>query len=218
MKRLARFVWGVFGSIFLAMKAFHLLLVGVLGGLSLGAIRPETHVRVAVTSVPAKGAKDVPVADSLRVDPTNTVFTEIFIAASPEDVWQVLNDWSSMPDWSTVFQGSSEQPLSLGLEFITYVKFSDKGKVKELLHTCTEFEPNYQLGWSGRMSAFGTKDHHIFTLRPTPEGTTHFFQEDGFHGPLKGLMNLLGKGKMRKLYVKFNEQLKARVEALYPRE
>jgi hypothetical protein len=151
-------------------------------------------------------------------DKTNTVFTEIEIHATAEEVWNVLTDWKHLAEWSTSFVGISAEKLALGNSFMVYFKNPINGDTLEFERVCTVYEEGMRFGWSGALTAHGLSDNHIFTVQPTATGSTLFRQEDGIHGPLSKLANVVAKGHMKKMYEKFNQQLKQRVESLHPKE
>lgn len=146
----------------------------------------------------------------------NTVFTQIEINATPEQVWSVLTDWDKLEEWSSSFIGISTDKMVLGEVFISYFKNPITGKAIELKHVCTDYEEGRKFGWSGDIIGKVT-DHHVYSLEPTKIGTTLFKQEDGLHGPNSKFLNFLAEHKMTALYNKFNNELKNRVETLYPK-
>ena len=145
----------------------------------------------------------------------NTVFTEIEINATPEEVWNVLTDWKKLAEWSSSFVGISVDKLVKGESFKVYFKNPINEEVLEFERVCTEYEEGKKFGWSGELTSHGFTDNHIFTLEPTESGSTLFKQEDGIHGRYSMLVNLLTKGHMKSMYEKFDKQLKNRVESIY---
>jgi uncharacterized protein YndB with AHSA1/START domain len=145
----------------------------------------------------------------------NHVFTEIEINATPVEVWRVLTDWDKLKDWSSSFIGISTNKLIKGKKFASYFKNPLTGGVIELEHICSDYEEGIKFGWSGDIIG-KTHDHHIYSIEPTQNGTTIFRQEDGLHGTHSQVLNFLGKHHMLSIYRKFNQELKERVEALYP--
>jgi hypothetical protein len=137
-------------------------------------------------------------------DEKNHVFTEIEINATPEQVWNVLTDWDKLKEWSSTFIGISTDSIAKGKQFISYYKNPITGKAMELHHICTEYEEVKKFGWSGDILIDRIRDHHIFSLEPTPKGTTIFKQEDGLHGPHSKLLNFLAEHQMTSMYLKFN--------------
>ena len=147
----------------------------------------------------------------------NTVFTEIEINATPEEVWNVLTDWKKLNEWSSSFVGISVDKLVIGESFKVYFKNPINGEVLEFERVCTEYEEGKKFGWSGELTSHGFTDNHIYTLEPTESGSTLFKQEDGIHGRHSKLVNFLTKGHMKSMYEKFDKQLKNRVESIYPK-
>lgn len=150
-------------------------------------------------------------------DKENTVFTEIEINASTEEVWSVLTDWKKLEQWSSSFVGISADKMVMGERFMVYFKIPISGKTVEFERVCTAYEEGKRFSWSGELSSHGCTDNHIFTLETTSIGTTLFKQEDGIHGSFSKLINFLSKIHMQSMYEKFNRQLKERVETMYPR-
>jgi uncharacterized protein YndB with AHSA1/START domain len=150
-------------------------------------------------------------------DEKNNVFTEIQINASTEEVWSVLTDWNKLKDWSSSFIGISTSKLIKGEKFISYFKNPLTGGTMELEHICLDYEEGRKFGWSGDIVG-KTQDHHIYSLESTKYGTTIFKQEDGLHGPHSRLLNFLAEHHMTSMYKKFNQELKERVESLFPRD
>lgn len=145
----------------------------------------------------------------------NRVFTEIEINATPEQVWSVFSNWQGLKEWSSSFIGISVSKPVKGEQFISYFRNPLTGGVIELHHICTDYEEGVKLGWSGDLIG-KTKDHHVYSLEPTANGTTIFRQEDGLHGPHSKFLNFLAEHKMTALYNRFNKELKKQVETLYP--
>jgi hypothetical protein len=86
----------------------------------------------------------------------------------------------------------------------------------EFEHVCSDYEEGRKFGWSGDIIG-KAQDHHIYSIEPTQNDTTIFRQEDGLHGPQSRFLNFLAAHQMTSMYKKFNQELKERVEALYPR-
>ena len=147
----------------------------------------------------------------------NIVFTEIEINATPEQVWSVFTDWERLKEWSSTFIGISVSKPVKGEIFVSYFKNPLTGGKIELEHICINYVEGMKFGWSGDIIG-KTKDHHVYSLVSTPSGTTIFKQEDGLHGPHSKFFNFLAKHKMTAMYKKFNEELKIRVESLYPKK
>ena len=145
-----------------------------------------------------------------------TVFTEIEINASPQEVWMVLTDWDKLKEWSSSFIGISTKQLIKGEKFISYFKNPLTGGIIEYEHICSDYYEGRKFGWSGDIIG-KIQDHHIYSIESTENGTTLFKQEDGLHGTHIKIMNFLVEHHMIKMYKKFNIELKQRVELIYPR-
>lgn len=150
-------------------------------------------------------------------DKNNHTFTEIEIDATPEEVWRVLTDWTKLKDWSSSFIGISTDRLVKGEIFTSFFKMPITGKAVGFEHVCTDYEEGRKFGWSGNIIGHA-QDHHIYSVEPTESGTTIFRQEDGLHGPHSTFLNFLVEHQMMAMYNKFNQELKERVEAIYPKD
>lgn len=147
-------------------------------------------------------------------DKSNTVFTQIEIKATREEVWSVLTDWKNLNKWSDSFVGISVDEMKKGERFMVYFKNPLTGKSIEFERMCTAYEEGSRFSWSGEFTN-GVMDNHIHLLETTADGTTIFKQEDGIHGKHSKLLNMLGKKHIQSMYEKFNKQLKERVESIY---
>ncbi len=147
----------------------------------------------------------------------NSVFTEIEINASPEEVWSVLTDWEKLEEWSSSFVGISVDNMVKGDSFNVYFKNPITGGRLEFERVCTEYEEGKQFSWSGELTSHGFTDNHKFIVEPTESGTTLFKQEDGIHGTHSKLVNMITKPHMKSMYEQFDKQLKSRVESIYSR-
>jgi len=97
-------------------------------------------------------------------DIRNTVFAEIEINASTENVWSVLTDWNKLKEWSSSFVGISTKKLVKGEVFISYFKNPVTGGLIELEHICTDYEEGKKFGWSSKIIG-KIHDRHIFLDR-----------------------------------------------------
>lgn len=153
-------------------------------------------------------------------DKTNNVFTEIEINATPKQVWSVLTDWKKLPEWSSSLQGISTDELKKGDISKAYFKNPITGKNIEFEHEITDYEEGVKFGWSGKVVG-SVKDHHVYSLKAGENGTTLFCQEDGFHSEHSShskFMNFISKHGINSAYKTFNQELKVRAEALFPKK
>jgi hypothetical protein len=145
-------------------------------------------------------------------DKSNTVFTEIEINATTEEVWNVLTDWKRLGEWSSSFVGISTDKLVKGEHFMVYFKNPISGETLEFERMCTGYEEGRMFSWSGEFTS-GVRDNHSHVLETMSNGKTLFKNEDGIHGKHSKLINLISKPHMKSMYEKFNQQLKERVES-----
>ena len=63
----------------------------------------------------------------------------------------------------------------------------------------------------------GRQDHHIFRIEELSDGRALFKQQDGLNGKKSYFLVGMVEAQIGKAYDKFNRELKAHVESLYPR-
>ena len=138
--------------------------------------------------------------------------SEIEINASPERVWQVLTDFSALPDWNT-FIRSVEGDLNVGGRLKVYIKAS-KGMGMSFKPTVLRAEPNRELRWIGRLLMPGLMDgEHSFIIEPMEDNHVRFVQSESFTGVLVSLMSMLGIFKNALIgFEGMNQALKRRAE------
>ncbi|MEM9930403.1 MAG: SRPBCC domain-containing protein [Bacteroidota bacterium] len=140
------------------------------------------------------------------------VFTQIEINAPREKVWAVLTDFEKMPEWSSSFQGIKGE-FKEGGKATSYFKAPIGGGNMEFQHTIIDFEEGVSFGWSDPLM-MGMKDHHIYRLEDLPNGNTLLIQTDGVEGGATHFMGHLVTHNMKAMYLKFNQELKDRVESM----
>lgn len=138
--------------------------------------------------------------------------TSIEINATPDDVWDVLTDFDSYPEWNpfiTSLTGDATPGgrLSIRIE-------PPEGRAMTIKPTVLRSEPGREFRWLGRAGVSRIFDgQHIFELSPTPEGGTQLVHREEFRGLLVSpLLAWVGKGTEAG-FIAMNEALKARVEA-----
>lgn len=139
------------------------------------------------------------------------IHTEIEINAPREEVWQVLTDFEKMHEWSSSFQNLEGEFKQDG-KATAFFK-GPLGKTIKAEHSIIEFEEGVSFGWSDPM-AMGVRDYHIFRLEDLPDGKTKFIQSDHFTQGHSWFMQLMMNNSMEKMYAKFNQELKDRVESM----
>ncbi len=132
--------------------------------------------------------------------------TEIDIAATPEEVWAVLSDFTSYGEWSNFSRvtGTAETGSTLAMRMPGMTFRS----------TVTAAEPNSTLQWSARIiSAKLFLGQHTFTLTRRADGTTHLDNTETFSGAIvRPFQGLFARTHQDSGYAAFNRALKARVE------
>ena len=143
-----------------------------------------------------------------RADGSAGVYTSIVINARPEQVWEVLIDFSTMPNWSSSFQGL-QGDISDGGQ--ANALFLVEGNPVPFPHRLI-WEEGKRFGWSDEiLFAPGVVDYHLYVVEPCGDQTL-FIQTDNFTGtnemfPPQALATILLDG-----YQAFNRELKAEVE------
>jgi hypothetical protein len=134
--------------------------------------------------------------------------TEAVIDARPEDVWPVLADTSSWPDWDSGVLGV-EGEAAEG----SRIKIRSEVNPKRAYPVrVVEFEPNLQMAWLGGMPLGLFKGVRRYTLTPEGEGRTRFTMREEFTGPLLPLI-WRSMPDMNDSFRQFASGLKRRVEA-----
>jgi hypothetical protein len=111
----------------------------------------------------------------------------IEIDAPPSDVWRVLTDGRSYPEWNP-FIRSLEGELREGGTLRTVIA-PPGGRPMSFTPVIQEFVPEKKLAWLGRFVLPGVFDGaHSFTLTELPEGRTRLVQAECFSGVLVPLM------------------------------
>lgn len=141
---------------------------------------------VAVVALPA-----LSYGFSLLAPPTTT--REVEINASPDEVWEVLTDFPSYPEWHphiTRIEGTPEVGQQLDFDN------TSGGSAMRFTPKVLIAEPGVELRWVGHVAFPGLLDgEHSFTLVEGAGGTTRLIQSESFTGilaPLSPLMMDLG--------------------------
>lgn len=139
-----------------------------------------------------------------------TIYTDIVIDATPEQVWSVVTDTASYTDWSAFLvdvQGKIKDGAKITAVFQTNPK---KAKLTPIEHTIS-VEEGKEFFWAEKGPG-GIVDNHHFKVEATADGKTKFIQSDEIR---KGITWLAG-GSLSKMYAKgyqaFNRNLKAEVD------
>jgi len=140
------------------------------------------------------------------------ISSEIEINASPEQVWQVLTDFSVLPDWNP-FIRSVEGDLNVGDRLKVYIQAS-KRMGMSFRPTVLRTQPNRELRWIGRLLLPGLMDgEHSFIIEPLEDNHVRFVQSESFTGVLVPFMSALGVFKNAHIgFDEMNQALKRRAE------
>ena len=139
-----------------------------------------------------------------------TIYTDIIIDGTPEQVWTVLTDTTSYKNWATFLIDIQGEIVDGGKITAVFQPNSEKEKVNTIDHTISVTEGK-EFFWAEK-GPMNVTDNHHFKVEPINDGKTRFIQSD----ELKGGMTWLLGGMLTKLYGKgytaFNRNLKAEVE------
>ncbi len=140
------------------------------------------------------------------------ISSEIEINASPEQVWQILTNFSALPDWNP-FIRTAEGNLRAGDRLKVYIKAS-KGMGMSFKPTILRAEPNRELRWIGRLLMPGLMDgEHSFIIEPLEGNHVRFVQSESFTGVLVPLMSAMGVFKNALIgFDEMNQALKRQAE------
>lgn len=106
------------------------------------------------------------------------------INASPDEVWAVLADAPSYPEWDSGVE-RVEGEIAPGKRIKVYSKVNP-GRAFPV--TVAELEPGRRMTWRGGMPLGLFRGVRTFTLTPEGEGRTRFEMREEFSGPLLPLI------------------------------
>lgn len=139
-----------------------------------------------------------------------TIYTDIEINATPEQVWSVLTDTKSYKNWAAFLveiKGEIKDGNSITVVFQINPK---KNKQTTIDHIISVTEGK-EFFWAEKGPG-GITDNHHFRVESTNDGKTRFIQSDELKDGITWLMG----GNLSKMYGKgyqsFNHNLKAEVE------
>jgi hypothetical protein len=137
--------------------------------------------------------------------------TEIKIQASAEQVWQILTDFASFPQWNPfIRQAKGEAKAETRLEIYIQPSGTKGMTFKPLVLNA---EPNRELRWLGHLLMSGLFDgEHIFTIETLEPNHVRFIQHEIFTGLLVPLFASKLDSDTRRGFEEMNHALKARAE------
>jgi hypothetical protein len=138
------------------------------------------------------------------------IHTEIQIDATPEEVWAVLTDFASYPEWNP-FVKSVKGDFREGGRIEIFVQVPE-GRGMKFKPEVLRVERAREIRWIGSLPVPGLfNGEHIFRLEPTGEGRTRFLHGERFTGLLIPFMGGT-LARVQRGYELMNAALKARVE------
>ena len=137
--------------------------------------------------------------------------TQIDIAASPAQVWEILTDFPAHAAWNPFVRSirgiaKKDEKLQVSVQ-------PAGGKEMSFKPTVLVADSGKELRWIGRLMVRGLFDgEHYFQLQPNASGGTTFIQGEKFSGLLVPLVKSSLDGATRAGFVAMNAALKARAE------
>jgi hypothetical protein len=141
-----------------------------------------------------------------------TIHTEIEINVPASNVWEILTDFDSYPQWNPFIRSFKGTPKP-GKRFKVRMH-PPGGKPMTFQPVCLKLEPGRELRWLGHVLIRGIFDgEHIFELEEIVPGKTRFIQRENFRGFLVPLIWNSVEANTRQGFEAMNTKLKERAEA-----
>ena len=141
----------------------------------------------------------------------HTYYSDIIIDASPAQVWSVLTDFKSYPQWSYLFKKLEGDFKNQGSCTAYFDRKPEKNSKQIILDHIITVKPFEYFSWSDKFG-FGIKDHHLFKVEAIGNGKTRFIQSDESKGGLTWLIGKIIDTYREDYYPLYNRALKAEVE------
>lgn len=137
--------------------------------------------------------------------------TSIEIEAPAKQIWAVLTDFSSYPEWNP-FVRSVEGELETGRRL--HVRLEPPGlRGMTLRPKLVAVDPPRAFRWHGHLGVPGLFDgEHGFEIEPLASGRVRFRQSEEFRGVLVPLLWRMLETKTRRGFEAMNAALKRRAE------
>jgi hypothetical protein len=135
--------------------------------------------------------------------------TEIIIDATPDQVWSVLLDTKSYPDWSEIILKIDGEIVDKG-EVDVLFQAGPKAK-PQTFHNYLYVEEGVEFYWS-QVQTLCIKDRHCFRVEAIADGKTRFIQSDQALGGLTWMIGKVAAKTQLNIYPTFNRSLKKEVE------
>lgn len=147
---------------------------------------------------------------------TETIETEIEIAAAPEVVWKALTDYAGYGEWNP-YLIRIEGELLAGSTIIVHSKPAPDRDVMVQPVDVVFLEAPRAMRWEGGMpDREQFKGDHWWVLEVLDEGSTRLRHFEHFSGALAPQILTAYGEAIRANFIRFNEALKAHVESLRP--
>jgi hypothetical protein len=135
---------------------------------------------------------------------------EILINSSPENVWALITDFKSFPDWNPFIRAASGD-IKVGARLKIFIQPSGS-RGMTFKPVLLKVEPNRELRWLGRLFLPWLFDgEHALVLEPSDENHVRFTQREKFTGLLVPFARSLLSGTARG-FEEMNHALKQRAE------
>lgn len=138
------------------------------------------------------------------------IHTEIQIDATADQVWRVLTDFASYPEWSSRIRPDGGNPQA-GARIRVQVRVAGNLGFG-FRPTVLTVEPGREFCWVGRLPARLLEGRHSFSIVPLQRNRVHFIHREVYGGILVPVYMWIMKGWLRRTYERMNQELKLRVE------
>lgn len=137
--------------------------------------------------------------------------TEILIKATPENVWRILTNFGSYPNWNPFIKSITGE-VKVGNKITARIEPPEANGMTFKPRVLT-FETNKELSWLGHLLFAGLFDgEHKFELIDNSNGTTTFRQSEKFGGILVPLFKKQLDYNTKKGFEEMNRKLKELAE------
>ncbi len=145
------------------------------------------------------------------------VETSIEINATPEQVWSVLTNFETYPEWNPFIKQISGTPeagqtLSVTIE-------PPGGKSQHFTPRVLSAEPGHELRWLGQVGmarVFDGRHYFVIDTEGQPDGWVKFVHGESFEGLLVPFMAKQLDTKVRQGFEAMNQALAERIKVAYP--
>lgn len=139
------------------------------------------------------------------------IHSEIEIQASPDQIWKILTDFRSYPEWNPFIVGIEGTPRT---DSRLSVRAQAPGKSARTFQSrVLRFDRNRELRWLTQLWGVGGlfDREHVFSIEPVDTGRVRFVQQETFRGLLMPLLGGAVNNTQQGLDA-MNRALKARAE------